>query len=198
MTGIDVSPKMLAVLRSKRRDIDVMFAEAARPPLLDGAFNAALFVHILHLVPDPEATVRAAIKLVRPGGLIIEGRDDRITGLRDQADVMVRETVKELSGVEMVDWAPYERGTQLVERCVSAAGGSIERITVAKWSNTTTSRKVIELIERRDYSISWAITDEMLPAVLERVTPRIVELFGGMDAAIEAPRSFSLTVGRLP
>src|SRR5689334_10230034 len=33
VAGIDISSKMLAVLREKRRDIDVMLAEASRPPL---------------------------------------------------------------------------------------------------------------------------------------------------------------------
>jgi len=66
VTGIDISPNMLAVLREKRRDIDVLLAEAARPPLRDAAFDAALFVHILHLVPDAEATLRATVRLVDP------------------------------------------------------------------------------------------------------------------------------------
>src|SRR6185295_11063968 len=63
ITGIDISPKMLARLREKRGDIDVMLAEASRPPLRARSFDAALFVHILHLVPDAEATLRATMAL---------------------------------------------------------------------------------------------------------------------------------------
>ena len=57
VVGIDISAKMLSVLREKRSDIDVMLAEASRPPLCDDTFDGLLFVHILHLVPDAEATI---------------------------------------------------------------------------------------------------------------------------------------------
>src|SRR5437870_1472072 len=64
IVGTDISPKMLAVLRQKGPTIEVMLAEASRPPLRARSFDAALFVHILHLVPDPEATLKATMQLV--------------------------------------------------------------------------------------------------------------------------------------
>ena len=85
VTGIDISAKMLAILRDKRPDIDVMFAEASRPPLRDASFDGSLFVHILHLVPDPEATIRATMAAVRPGGVMIEAGDDKDASVVSQA-----------------------------------------------------------------------------------------------------------------
>ncbi len=110
VTGIDISAAMLAVLRGKRTDIDVILAEGARPPFRAGSFDAALFVHILHLVPDAQATVRAALRVVRPGGLLVSGADDwSREGVRDQADRIIREAVNEATGVEMSGWSvdPY-------------------------------------------------------------------------------------------
>ena len=37
VAGIDISAKMLSVLREKRSDIDVMLAEASRPPVRDAS-----------------------------------------------------------------------------------------------------------------------------------------------------------------
>ena len=126
MTGIDIAPAMLARLLAKRRDIGVMLAEASRPPLRSGAFDASLFVHILHLVPDAEATVRATLTLVRNGGIAIAGGDDHRNSIRDEADTIIQSTVRELSGVEMGGWQPYAHGQQTFERVAREVGATVE------------------------------------------------------------------------
>ena len=198
VTGIDISTKMLAILRGKRADINLMIAEASRPPFRGRSFDAALFVHVLHLVPDPEATIRATIALIRPGGLMIEAGDDREQSLRAQADELIRSTVEELSGVDIGGWAPYARGAQLFTEIVREAGADVRTAQLARWTSSTTGQRMLDRLKRRDYSSSWKIPDAVMPALLERVTPRIVELFGGLDRTIEYSRSFSMRYARLP
>jgi ubiquinone/menaquinone biosynthesis C-methylase UbiE len=198
VTGIDISTKMLAILRGKRPDIDATIAEAARPPFRDGSFDAALFVHVLHLVPDPEATIRATLALVRGSGLMIEAGDDREQSLRSQADELIRSTVEELSGVDIGGWAPYARGAQLFVEVMREAREEVRTERLAQWTSSTTGQRMIERLKRRDYSSSWKIPDAVMPALLERVTPKIAELFGGLDRTIEYGRSFSMRYARLP
>ena len=126
VTGIDISTAMLSVLLGKRRDIDVMLAEASQPPFRPATFDASLFVHILHLVPDPEATVRATLALVRPGGIAMAGGDDHRNSIRDSADGIIQSTVRELSGVEMGGWQPYAHGQQTFERVARELGAAVE------------------------------------------------------------------------
>jgi ubiquinone/menaquinone biosynthesis C-methylase UbiE len=198
VTGIDISTKMLAILRGKRRDIDVMIAEASQPPVRDGSVDAALFVHILHLVPDMEATVRATAALVRRGGLILEAGDDREEGLRSQADELVRQTTLELSGVDISGWKPYEQGFALFLAAMKDAGAGVEERTLARWKGETTGRRMLERLKRRDYSSAWKIPDGVMADLLERVTPKITELFGDLDRVVEYNRSFSVRIARLP
>ena len=198
VTGIDISAKMLAILLKKRADLDVLIADAARPPLREGAFDASLFVHILHLVPDPEATIRATMRLVRPGGVMIEAGDDGEEGLRSQADELVRKAAEDLCGLKIGSWMPYTRGTQLFELLLNERGATMVRAPLARWSGSTTATKLLERLERRDYSSAWDIPQAVMPALLERVSPRIEELFGGPDTVVEYKRSFSMRYGRLP
>ena len=139
VTGIDISTKMLAILRGKRPDIDALIAEASRPPLRDACFDAALFVHILHLVPDPEATVRATVAAVRPGGVLIEAGDDREQSARSQADELIRATVEDLSGVDIGGWTPYARGVELFARILKEAGAEVESAQLARWKGGTSA-----------------------------------------------------------
>lgn len=198
VTGIDVSRKMLAVLRTKSADIDVALAEAAHPPLQEKTFDAALFVHVLHLVPDSDAAVRAAMRLVRPGGVMIEAGDNYERGLRSQADELVRKTVEEMCGIDVGSCKPYARGVQLFEHILSERGATVTRVSLAQWTGSTTARRMLERLKRRDYSSAWNIPEDVMSALLERVTPQVEALFGGPDIVAEFKRSFSMRYARVP
>jgi ubiquinone/menaquinone biosynthesis C-methylase UbiE len=197
VTGIDISTAMLSILLGKRRDIDVMLAEASQPPFRPATFDASLFVHILHLVPDPEATARATLALVRPGGIAMAGGDDHRNSIRDSADGIIQSTVRELSGVEMGGWQPYAHGQQTFERVAVELGAAVETVRVAGWSSSTTARRMLERLEARDFSSAWKIPEAIMPELLARVRPRLEESFGGFETAVSFERSFSMTVARM-
>jgi|CXWL01.1.fsa_nt_gi ubiquinone/menaquinone biosynthesis C-methylase UbiE len=198
VTGIDISTKMLAILRGKRTDIDVMIAEASQPPLRERSFDAALFVHILHLVPDPEATIRATLALMRPGGVMIEAVDDWTENIRSRADALIWATVAELSGVSVQRESDHRRATVIFEDVLRNSGAEVRAATVATWRASVTGQHIIDRLKRRDYSSSWKIPNAVMPQLLERVTPQIAELFGGLETAIESPRSIRMRYARLP
>jgi SAM-dependent methyltransferase len=199
VTGADIAPKMLAKAREKRRDIDALLAEAARLPFADGEFDAALFVHVLHLVPDVEATVREALRVVRAGGMLLHGSDDpQRDSVRDRAEIIIRTATARVIGEEVPLWRPYMDGGQTFERAATEAGATLERRMLASWTGTTSARKMLGRLARRDFASSWLISDAALPDVLREVEPELDALFGGMDAEHPYPRSFSAVVARLP
>lgn len=198
VTGIDISTGMLALLRGKRDDIDVMLAEASRPPLRPASFDGALFVHILHLVPDAGATVRATVPLVRRGGVILHGNDAWAASLRTEAEALIESAITDVTGLSAAVQDGGDKGRRLCEQAVIGSGGSTNERTVVAWSSNTTGRRMLERLARKDYSSSWRIPDAQLPSVLDRATAAIEKLFGGLDREVPFERSFSLFVGRLP
>ena len=198
VTGIDISTKMLAVLREKRRDVDVLLAEASHPPLREVAFDAALFVHILHLVPDAEATLRATARLVHPGGVILFGFDQGRIGQREQADAIIARAVEEIAGVPIPTRDAHDEARATTERVLRDLGASVSTTIVANWPERARGRTMLERLARKDYSSSWLIPDAALPAVIERVTPQLDALYDGLDREIEWIRTFQLLSGRLP
>jgi ubiquinone/menaquinone biosynthesis C-methylase UbiE len=198
VTGIDIAPKMLAVLRAKRTDIDIMLGEAAHPPLRDATFDALLFVHVLHLVPDATATLRATIPLVRPGGVVIHAGDQGHVALRAQAEELIRRAAAEVAGIDLSGWDVHLRARQLAERFLRGCCADVGTVVLARWTTRSRGRTMLERLQRKDFSSSWKIPDAALPAVIERVRPRLAELYGGLDTEHEFERSMVATVGRLP
>lgn len=198
VAGIDISANMLGLLREKGAGIDVMLAEAAQPPLRERSFDGAIFVHILHLVPDAEATVRATLPLVRAGGLLVRGQEDHHRTPRADADAIIREAAREVTGIELSGWDRHERSRATFERVTTEAGGTIENVQLARWRSAQRPRQFLERLERQDYSASWRIPAEALPAIIALAAPRIAALYGGLDGEISYERTFAATVARLP
>jgi len=197
ITGVDIAPRMLALLRAKRPGIDALLAEASRLPFVGASFDAALFVHILHLVPDAGATVRAALRAVRSGGLLISGGDDHANNIREQADAIIRRAAFDLAGVRMRGWQPYDEGARVFADVTREAGAQLEHVVAARWTGQASARGILARLARRDFSSSWLIPDDTLPAVIGRAAPAIERLFGGLDREVPVERSFSLTFARM-
>lgn len=194
VVGLDVSSRMLLRVLEKRSDVPVCLAEASHPPFRERIFDAALFIHVLHLVPDVGATVRASLQLVRRKGVMILGRDEYV-GVREAADCAIRDIVREVAGVEMSGGKPY---AAVVMRMLDEAGATFNNAKVASWTAQTSAKRHVERLARRDFSSSWEIPDDDLPEVVARATPVLRGIYGGWEANREYPRSFSLTMARLP
>jgi demethylmenaquinone methyltransferase/2-methoxy-6-polyprenyl-1,4-benzoquinol methylase len=66
---VDVSAGMLA--RARRDGQSVVRADAARLPVRTDAAEAVVVVDALHHLPDPEAAVAEAARVVAPGGVLV-------------------------------------------------------------------------------------------------------------------------------
>lgn len=78
--GIDVSPEMLTIARDRlarsgANNCQVRLGDVYRLPFLEAgkheAFDAAIFHQVLHYLDDPQAALREAMRVLKPGGRIL-------------------------------------------------------------------------------------------------------------------------------
>jgi 2-polyprenyl-3-methyl-5-hydroxy-6-metoxy-1,4-benzoquinol methylase len=87
VTGIDLSPGMIAQARAKAAAAGQIIAfqvmDAAELSLAPGQFDAIVSRHLLWALPEPEQVLRRWAALLRPGGrlVLIEGRWSTGAGL---------------------------------------------------------------------------------------------------------------------
>ena len=198
MTGIDISAQMLAKLRSKRRDIGVALAEASRPPFRVASFDAALFVHILHLVPDAEATLSATITCLRPGALVLSCHHSYETGPAGKAADRLREIIEEVTSRPARAHGRHYRTTRVFDDFLQARGANFERFDAAGWVERSTARALVADVAAQTHSNTWSIPDAAMPEILRRFAPEAESIYGGLDTIAETPIRFEVTVAHLP
>jgi ubiquinone/menaquinone biosynthesis C-methylase UbiE len=74
LAGSDVAPAMLKRLVANaggRRPFPLLLADATRLPLAGSQFGAVLASHVLHLIPAWRAAVDEAMRVLRPGGVLL-------------------------------------------------------------------------------------------------------------------------------
>jgi SAM-dependent methyltransferase len=69
--GVDPDPAMLAAARSRFPDIDVRDADAAHLPLGEGEAHRYRADKVYHVLPDPNAALAEARRVLAPGGRIV-------------------------------------------------------------------------------------------------------------------------------
>jgi demethylmenaquinone methyltransferase / 2-methoxy-6-polyprenyl-1,4-benzoquinol methylase len=71
VTGVDLSPEMLAVAHRRFGDeVRLLNASAEALPLDSASFDHLTVTHVLRYVADPGATLAELARVVRPGGVV--------------------------------------------------------------------------------------------------------------------------------
>jgi len=71
VTGVDLSPEMLAVAHRRFGDeVELITASAAALPFDSESFDHLTFTYLLRYVADPGATLAELARVVRPGGFV--------------------------------------------------------------------------------------------------------------------------------
>jgi ubiquinone/menaquinone biosynthesis C-methylase UbiE len=197
LVGIDIAPAMLAQLRAKRADLPIALADATAPPFRPASFDGALFVHVLHLLPDVGAALRAVGAVLRPGGLLMYGRTEHAESPRRKLIDAVRDLTRQLAGIE-IEPARWNTGAdEAFAEHARSIGAAITETVLARWTQRSTGRDLLDALARRTYSSSWAIPDAVMPELLRHLTPRIEEMMG-LDRPAETATTFVLVTARVP
>jgi len=206
--GVDLSSEMLAALGQrlqKDKDLRIHLAQGdiRALPFREGAFDGAMAVHVLHLVSDWAHVLEQVSRLVRPGGVLVLGRDwidpDSFSGkIRNH----FRRTVVEV-GTEMLPpgataAAPPSGGAAIV-KCLMDLGAhpvGEGEVVGAEWTTELTPRQVLDGIGSRDDAESWVLPDDVLAETMRRLDAFAAAQWPELDAPLPVRRRFLLGIFR--
>lgn len=198
VTGVDLSADMLAALAGHALPrLHLVRGDITRLPFAPASFDAAVCVHVLHLV-DSRTVLQSLLRLLRPGGSILLGRDwvdpDSFAGQLRNA---FRQAVVDLA--DSVDFPTGARG--LVQQALElgaepVAEGTEE--TAVEWQTPLSPRQVLEGIRSRDDAESWVLPDTLLARVMARLDDFAAVHWPALDATQPVSRRFVFSRLRVP
>lgn len=182
LVGIDISVEMLAKA-SQRLPGAVVRASALQLPFGDARFDAALAVHVLHVVPDLDVALAEAARVLRPGGRLVavHGEPEHA----DDALAAVMRPLRELAG-------PRQDSPAAVVTAAARAGfACVEQHPTSPRTTEYSPAQVADSIARRLWSYMWTIDDQTWAA---RVVPVIDAVRALPDADRVRPHESRMTL----
>lgn len=190
VTGIDLSRNMMNRLRDTLGDLPKLAlfeGDITHLPFANSTFDAVIGVHILHLVGGWQIALDEAMRVTKAGGALLLGRNSYHPNdtqvIRNQlGDLMDKYGVKRSSiGVREDD----------VEKELLRRGAKVEtRETPAVITQGSIAQEIDD-IAKRVWSSTWAIPDDVLPAIVDQLKANALHEFGTLDHTYDVPHTFT-------
>lgn len=190
LVGVDISPRMVERLGAKYEELRA--AEPERPwgtlrvemadmttlPFVSGSFDAAVAVHVLHLVPDWQRALDEVLRAVKPGGALLLGQDVH-SGASASGGAVQDEWTRIITalGYEPKAVGASSFSTILAELRRRGLDARVE--TLATWPYTRTPREALRYVASRVWSRTWPVPDAIFAESIQRLTEWTERTYAG-------------------
>jgi SAM-dependent methyltransferase len=156
--GVDLARPMLDRLCAKRagEPVHAAQADATRLPFPSGVFDAAVSVHVFHLIGNWRGVLREVARVLRPDGRLLSGWNDHN---RDLNEVVLWKAWEEALGTSVpstvgIPWR--QLGASLIEQGWHQVGETHTH----RYSVTRTLQTFLDRLERRVWSRTWRLSED--------------------------------------
>lgn len=156
MSGVDISLPMLAKLRAKaggRPPFPLAAADGAALPFRADSFGGVVMRHVLHLVPAYDRVADEAMRVVRPGGVVVVS-----AGWHSPISDEIERLFEELGASRHLGLNP--RDTESLDSIFEARRAIPRDVPSIPSPGVETTREFIESVEQNQLSWTWRLSDE--------------------------------------
>lgn len=169
MVGVDISTEMmrqlLAQLTPQHRAPELLLADATALPFREGSFQAAMIVHVLHLVRSVEETIEEVKRVLAPGGVLLH------QARRADSETQAAWDNHEEFWDRMCARHGHKRRRRPTDaeiRGAFAESGAVARvIELSEGLHESTVESELEKARSKTNSWSWEIPDDILAASMD-------------------------------
>jgi len=192
VVAADLSPEMLAHLRSKRPAgvafPQLVLADAVRLPFPPAAFPAAFSVHTLHLVADLPAALDEIRRVLARGGVFALGYIDHDPAAPIGWTLHAWRQALAARGHDL--HAPMWRDYPEIVTALAARLGAPHTVEAAHWQKTVVPAEVLEGVSTRQFTPYWGLPDEEHAAIVAELYRAARAAFGDLHRPRPDPRRF--------
>jgi len=183
--GVDLSPAMMLRLRLKQSDEPIYptQADASRLPYADHSFDAAVGVHILHLIPNWQGVLTELVRVLKPDAPFIQcwsKNDDVFKSLWSAWRSAVPDD--EASDVGL-SWDKNESTLQEL-------GWRVGEAQTFDYTHERSPARFVRQIENRFWSRTWRVSEKSLAAGIEAVKAVVARDYADAEALVSFHEQF--------
>lgn len=199
--GFDISPDMLAQVQAGQGNgqrpspfpLTLLQADMHHMPFASRTFDAVLAVHVLHLAKDWQQVLSQIGRVLRPGGVLIQGEDwidpHSVVGrLRDELRARTLALAPQAR--------PPSAGISLQQTLHSLGGSEQSTLIAAEWTTWVSARERLAQIENRLDAESWFLPDDLFVLLLQQLRDFAAETWPDLDEQQPVTRRFVLQLTR--
>ncbi|MCB0016472.1 MAG: class I SAM-dependent methyltransferase [Anaerolineales bacterium] len=194
VVGLDLSGNMLAEVKRALADqapFALLQADMHQLPMPAQHFDAVMAVHVLHLATDWQQVVRECVRVLRPGGVFIQGDDwidpESVTG-------RLRDELRRQAMALYPDARPPAAGIAK-ESFWDAMGATAKQTMIAaEWTTWLSPNERLNLIEQRMDAESWMFPQPIFDQLFARLQAYASATWADLDAQLPVTRRFNFTV----
>ncbi len=185
MIGIDISRAMMDKLRGKAGGdrVCLIQGDATTLPLPSGVFDAVIAVHVFHLIPGWREALNEISRVLGPRGHLIVGFHRHNDSEMGRLWASWRHAVRGKEETVGVNYYDYD--TFLTDR-----GWTLIDTVQHEYCETRRPSMLLQALEERHYSSTWAMTDEDVAKGIAAMREQIEEDFGDPDQELELTSEF--------
>ncbi|HEX7976420.1 MAG TPA: class I SAM-dependent methyltransferase [Anaerolineales bacterium] len=193
VAGIDLSAAMMRRLLETLPPASprplLAQANAVRLPLASDLFDAVIGVHVFHLIAGWQKALAEVRRVLRPGGSLLVGSDDRDPGsLRESTgEQWQRLLTARFPGYHQ----PGVRDLDALKETLLASGAKPDEWLAAEWTVQDHLGQFIDALEGRIFSSTWQIPPEVMGPAIAELRQWAVAKFGSLDQEYSVQRKFT-------
>lgn len=187
--GVDISAAMLERLHAKQGDepIYTVQGDALRLPIQTDSVDAALVVHVFHLVSNWQAVIDELWRVLKPGGVLLSGWNEY------GFDVFFEAWDRATNGANHVRMNREQYESHLVE------GGWLRQAEhIHHYEHQVTPKQFVNTFRQRRWSSTWNMTDETIVRGVHAVEATVRTVFPDPNEPVTIQAGFHVHVFRVP
>lgn len=193
--GFDLSAEMLteAYARLSNEAIHLLQADMHSVPLLANSMDGVLAVHVLHLAKDWQQVLREAGRVLRPGGVFIQG-DDWI----DPESVVgrLRDELRSLALALYPNARPPAAGVSKRQLLTELGGDEPYEVVAAEWTTQVSPQERLDQVANRMDAESWFLPDPVFEQLLGQLRAFAAKTWSNLEEPQPVTRRFILKITR--
>lgn len=198
VTALDCEPKMLEELERQAKEfslhITTVVGDATKLPFPDHSLDAVFTSNVLHLVPEWEKAIDEAIRVMKFGGLFIQGRD---WVSPESAFARLRAKLREIVATLNPKLKPTAAAGPALFEALAAKGGKNEpEIIAARWTMSISPAQLLSQMENRAFNETWQLEEGLLREAMRRIRTWAREQWHHLECEEETEFRFLLYLTR--